>query len=67
MGIGKTPTRMTHLDKQQHARRLKPLKTTLDPTVYQFMLWIVNNKWYYKHISYTSRIGDWKTYFKLWK
>ena len=54
-------------DKQQHTRRLKPLKTTLDPTVYQFILWVINSKWYYKHISHTSRIGDWKIYFKLWR
>jgi hypothetical protein len=33
------------IDKQQYCRRLKRLKPTLDPTQYQFILWVTNQKW----------------------
>ena len=49
------------MDKQQHTRRLKPLKTVLNPTLYQFVLWVTNQKWEY---NYNPRRGR---YYKLWK
>jgi len=49
------------MDKQQQTRRLKPLKTVLNPTVYQFILWITNQKWGY---DYSHRRGR---HYKLWK
>ena len=52
---------MTLLDKQQQTRRLKPLKTVLNPTVYQFILWITNQKWDY---DYSYKRGR---NYKLWK
>ena len=33
-------------NKQIHTRRLKPLKHVLNPTQYQFILWVTNQKWY---------------------
>ena len=41
-------------DKQYHTRRLKPLKTILNPTVYQFILWTTNQKWWYDFKHYTK-------------
>ena len=47
-------------DKQYHTRRLKPLKPALNPTLYQFVLWVTNQKWGYK-VKYTTDIdsADW--------
>jgi hypothetical protein len=56
-------------DKQYHTRRLKPLKPTLNPTVYQFILWTTNQKWGYKW-KYTNEnrsIVESHCYYKLWK
>jgi hypothetical protein len=55
--------------KQYHTRRLKPLKPTLNPTVYQFVVWTTNQKWKYT-VKYTQedrlRVeSHW--YYKLWK
>jgi hypothetical protein len=52
---------MTILDKQQQTRRLKPLKSTLNPTLYQFILWVTNQRWGY---NYSARRGR---HYKLWK
>jgi len=49
------------MNKQQHTRCLKPLKPTLNPNHYQFMLWISNQKWGIKFLPKR------KTYLKLWK
>ena len=48
------------LDKQQHTRRLKPLKPVLNPTLYQFILWITNQKWGYDYSASRGRN------YKLW-
>ena len=53
--------KMTLLDKQQQTRRLKPLKTVLNPTVYQFILWITNQKWGY---DYSYKRGR---HYTIWK
>lgn len=39
---------MAYNTKQYHTRRLKPLKHVLDPTLYQFMLWTTNQKWWFR-------------------
>ncbi len=49
------------MDKQQQTRRLKPLKTVLNPTVYQFILWVTNQRWNY---DYSHKRGR---NYKLWK
>lgn len=49
------------MDKQQQTRRLKPLKPILNPTLYQFILWITNQKWGY---GYRARRGR---HYRLWK
>lgn len=51
-------------DKQYHTRRLKPLKTVLNPTLYQFVVWTTNQKWKYT-VKYTKGEAHW--YYKLWK
>ena len=49
------------MDKQQHARRLKPLKPVLNPTVYQFTIWVINQKW---GVDYRTPKA---IYYKLWR
>ena len=49
------------MDKQQHTRCLKPLKPVLNPTVYQFILWTTNQRWW---CDYNHRRGR---HYKLWK
>ena len=51
----------TVMDKQQHTRRIKPLKTVLNPTLYQFVILITNQKWGY---DYSARRGR---NFTIWK
>jgi hypothetical protein len=55
-------------DKQYHTRRLKPLKPVLNPTIYQFVLWTTNQRWWVE-VRYTQgneiRVSHW--YHKLWK
>jgi hypothetical protein len=57
-------------DKQYHTRRLKPLKPVLNPTVYQFVLWTTNQRWWCE-IKFTTKedrirvASHW--YYKLWK
>lgn len=56
-------------DKQYHTRRLKPLKSVLNPTLYQFILWTTNQRWWYK-FEYTIKDGNGveaHCYYKLWK
>ena len=56
-------------DKQYHTRRLKPLKPTLNPTIYQFVLWTTNQKWGHT-VKYIQKDGlgvEAHWYYKLWK
>jgi hypothetical protein len=46
------------MDKQQQTRRLKPLKPILNPTLYQFILWITNQKWSYGYRLEEEDITD---------
>jgi hypothetical protein len=59
---------MAYNTKQYHTRRLKPLKTILNPTVYQFILWTTNQKWWYDFKHYTKSDGHQSRWnYKLWK
>lgn len=56
-------------DKQYHTRRLKPLKPALNPTLYQFVLWVTNQKWGHT-VKYIQKDGlgvESHWYYKLWK
>ena len=56
-------------DKQYHTRRLKPLKPVLNPTLYQFVLWVTNQKWGHT-VKYIQKDGlkvESHWYYKLWK
>ena len=56
-------------DKQYHTRRLKPLKPVLNPTIYQFVLWVTNQKWGHT-VKYIQKDGlrvESHWYYKLWK
>lgn len=58
-----------HNDKQYHARRLKPLKPTLNPILYQFVIWAINEKWGYKCKPTLTKSGKYQAhwYYKLWQ
>lgn len=52
-------------NKQYHVRRLKPLKSILNPIQYSFLIWITNQKW---HIDFVKeRFFRNKRTNKLWK
>lgn len=53
------------IDKQQHARRLKPIKTVLNPVTYQFIIWVINQKWGYTWMN--RRITGYSRLPRLWK